>query len=798
MKEKNDSIYKETGKFVKIISGGFSQGWAFMIFESTEKKQKKAIYARKNVPELYKKYEITYEISNYKDNRQGIKLTSYIPVIEYVDIDVELKQHIEKIPKVGKITAKKIFEQFGRKFFDYLEDPEKNSKILKSVLSDVQIENSVKYYKHNSDSVKKVLNAASVDSEEYRKNIEFFYGNDLVNLYTFLKIKYQTDLEDFIKKYKLLNPYKLYLEDSYNLYDIDRFAILLGWNQLCEERLDAFIHTAFIDLEDNNSTYINSKEIVDKTLTMMSLEKLPDYQEKVKNRLKELTKLKYLINDHFMYCRVEMQKKEEFIVDKLVKIDKKEPLILTKESEDKLNYLSNEQRDAYFAFINHNVSIISGNPGTGKSSLIKHFYNTLKQNDYKIESNFFILAPTGRAASNLSSKGHFYARTIHSFLKIKDDKEEVLENEDAEKAKVIIIDEFSMVNINLFYKLLNNCPNLEKIVLLGDKDQLPAIGPGYILNDLINSKKIKTTVLEKFYRSDSLEIKSYVDFINFLGNYKDIRYIKNIKEYIKELFKRNYINEQLYEKVVSTDYLPSETNIFNKILTFENNWNDWMGYSIKKEKVNFVIYKNFEKDIVNIYKGILNKYGINDSIILCPMYKGLYGINKINNLIQKLYNPKGRIIHWTNFNDNKVIYKIGDKVIQLVNKYDKNISNGDIGYITDEKIIDGKSQITVTFKQGNKNIKIIYNKEEFNAEINLAYAITVHKFQGSETKAVMFIINNNFKHMLNRKLVYTAVSRAINEIWIFSPTEFLYSQLLVPQFTKEKEIYTNMQILLKD
>ncbi|TDV24398.1 exodeoxyribonuclease V alpha subunit [Mycoplasmopsis mustelae] len=779
-----NSDQKSIGKFTKILAGGEKQGWALFVFESSNKKERKIIYVRKNIPELFKKYEITYLESISRDNRRSFSLTSYIPVIEIVDVDIEIKQHIAKIPKIGIITVKKIYDQIGRKFFTLLDDVENNINLLKSILTETQIKSAINYYDLNKKTIKKITEAFLNESESYKKNIEFFYGNDLINLYTFLKTKFQSDLIDFIKKYKEIDPYQLYIKDGYNFDDIDRFALLLGYHLLSIQRIKAFIYNALTDLEDQNSTFIFEKDIIDLVLKKMTLLKEPENKDLIKKVLEKLIDENFLIKDHFMYCRLEIKQKEEFIVKKLNELKMNSIKELKPEKDDVLNYLSDEQKEGYFAFLNNNISIISGNPGTGKSSLIKHFYTTLRQNKYKIEQDFFILAPTGRAASNLSTKGHFTTRTIHSFLGIKDDKEKLQANEEVENAKILIIDEFSMVNINLFYKLLISCKNLEKLVLLGDKDQLPAIGPGYILNDLINSNQFKITILKKFYRSDSEEIKEYFDCINYIGNYKNVKYKQEIINYLSKL------------KIFNLKDLENNFN-YKDLLYYENDWNNWIGLSKKQKHVNLVIYRNFEKDIISLFKIMLKKYGINDSIILCPMYRGLYGINKINLLIQSVYNPRGEIVYTNNFVEYKLNYRVGDKVIQLVNRYDNNISNGDIGYIQGSKVVAGKTIIDVLFKQANKEILVSYTKEDFVNEINLAYAITVHKFQGSETKAVIFVINHNYKHMLSRKLVYTAVSRAISELWIFSPVRDLYSKILIPQFREKKEIHTNMQKLLK-
>ncbi|MCU9934154.1 ATP-dependent RecD-like DNA helicase [Mycoplasmopsis felis] len=180
------------------------------------------------------------------------------------------------------------------------------------------------------------------------------------------------------------------------------------------------------------------------------------------------------------------------------------------------------------------------------------------------------------------------------------------------------------------------------------------------------------------------------------------------------------------------------------------------------------------------------------------MYKGDFGINKINNLIQESHNPNGKVVHTSKFNNEKILYKVGDKVIQLVNRYEQGLSNGDIGYIHTSEINENNEiRIKVKFILDNKERIITYSKEEFNSEINLAYAITVHKFQGSETDNVIFILNYNHRFMLSRKLVYTAISRAKKELWIFSKEQNLYSKFLIPRFLEKTEIYTNTQTILK-
>ncbi|WP_322909045.1 ATP-dependent DNA helicase [Mycoplasmopsis felis] len=791
----NLSKEKISGKFVKLLKGSSSQGWGFLLFETTDKKKKISIYTRKNVPDLYKKYEI--EIQQSTTNKNSFVLLSFVPILELVDTDIEIKEHILKIQKIGKITAQKVFDKWGKNFFKMLGSLEVNKNILKEILNEQQIDNSFNYYEHNQETINKILKLSEQESEFYKENIHFFYSNDLIDLYEFLKKKFETESIDFISKYKNINPYLLYIEDNFNLYTVDRFAILLGYDIYSNKRFEAFILKVMVSLEENNSTLFSLKEVYKEFLKTISLdhfeENLNLFQKSLSNLI-DKNKVK-LINNKI--TRNITYEKELFISKQLINLSKNKKIVLNSEEEKNLSYLSDEQKNAYYNFINENFLIVSGNPGTGKSNLIKHFYNTLKINNQKPEKDFFILTPTGRASSILSSKNKILTRTIHSFLKIKDDTEEVEIKENYDEVKTIIIDEFSMVNISVFYKLLKTCTNLEKLILVGDKDQLPAIGPGDILNDLINSNLFPIVILKKFYRSSSLEIKKYVDFINNIGDYTNPEYLKNILTYFEELYKKEKINEQTFS-FIQSNLLANNTSVLNDYYDLEDNWNEWLGNSLQNKPVNFLLYKEFEWDLLNLFKKSVNKHGIDNTIILCPMYKGEFGINKINNLIQESHNPNGKVVHTSKFNNEKILYKVGDKVIQLVNRYEQGLSNGDIGYIHTSEINENNEiRIKVKFILDNKERIITYSKEEFNSEINLAYAITVHKFQGSETDNVIFILNYNHRFMLSRKLVYTAISRAKKELWIFSKEQNLYSKFLVPRFLEKTEIYTNTQTILK-
>lgn len=368
------------------------------------------------------------------------------------------------------------------------------------------------------------------------------------------------------------------------------------------------------------------------------------------------------------------------------------------------------QKEAILGSLLNNLFIITGGPGTGKTTILKaivFIYSRLVSN---IQSkDITLLAPTGRAAKRIMESVNRKASTIHKFLKWnKETKEFSVNRYNPVDTKLVIIDEFSMVDIFLFNSLIDGLPFNVKLVLVGDANQLPSIAPGNILGDLLNIGSIKNKYLDTIYRTSS---ESYIiPFAQDIKNrntlecvpsgYEDFKFIESPDRLIK-----TYINE--------------------------------------------------------VCKSALSKgLHIEDFQVLIPMYKGENGIDNINLIMQNIFNPpsdkKAEIII------RDIVYRVGDKVIQLVNDVDNNISNGDVGYI--KRIIDSIVEIDY-----NGNV-VIYKKGKFD-EFTHAYAISVHKSQGSEYDHVLIVAPSNMKRMLYNKLIYTAVTRAKKSLIIIGSLE---------------------------
>ncbi|WP_426461282.1 AAA family ATPase [Mycoplasma hafezii] len=735
MKQENE---KYKGVFIKIFKQEENK-WALMCFQDSSTNKTFNVFATGITPRLRTNYEIEVVQNNaqYKSSKRLIK---YVPALaEKKEVDWE-DFFIKNIKNVGKKSAEIAAKNFGPKIFELLNDFDKNAPLLYGVLTTKQIDGFIQFY--SKEENKRLINELMLSSEETNENIRFFYEHNLIELYEFLNKKY--GFMNFVEYFKLNNPYLLYLNDGIDLNQVDKFALEIGWNQLSSQRFKAYLHSIMSELEEENSTIISSEEVYKKLLSYFQtdeniLEDLMSQQIKA-----NFIHTKWINDEVFLYLDTTYQK-ELYIANKLKSIDTK-PLYLNSLNPVELTMLSEDQKQAYDNFLKNNVVVITGGPGTGKSFLIKKINQTLKANKYKNQKDYVILAPTGRAATNVSLKADAKVKTIHSFLKIGSDSEDVVYEEERDDIKILVIDEFSMVNLNIFFKLLVNCPNLEKIVLIGDINQLPAIGSGNLLYDIITSEKFQVSYLYEYFRSDSEEIWNHFN---------------NIKK--------------------------------NKIPPFASGIVDLVEFDIS----------DMDQKIVDLYCDILKANGLENVSLLAPMYRGNVGLHNLNNLIQNKINPNGEEVYKTKRLGTEVVYRIGDRVMQQENRVNDDIYNGDFGLIT--RVINNKSSgnnktIVVSFTNETTQVTkhIEYTEKEFRDQISLAYGVTVHKFQGSEIDNVIFLVHPSHTFMLNKKMIYTATSRAKKHLWIVTTSGDFYYQLLLNSHFKQKQIYTNLLEKLKE
>ena len=376
--------------------------------------------------------------------------------------------------------------------------------------------------------------------------------------------------------------------------------------------------------------------------------------------------------------------------------------------EDKLSISYHEiQKEAIFRFFSNSISIIVGGPGTGKTTMIKALSEIFKQL-YPF-GNLIVTAPTGRAAKRINEICDVESKTIHSLLKWNKENNTFIYNvENPLIYDTLIIDEFSMVDNSLFASLLKACGRVKKICIIGDNNQLPSIRPGNLLNDLIDSGKIPVTLLEHNYRQSK-------------GN----------------------------------EIIALAADIRNNDVDLKRFENDITFFDIRHDRF----------DLVSLIKeDIKEGYMLDEIQVLAPMYKGEWGIDSLNYSLQEAFNPKDP--YKKEKKSGKYIYRENDKILQLKNRPNDDVYNGDIGILED---IDDKEKSLMVNYSGTY---VFYPFEELD-DISLAYALSVHKAQGSEYQAVYFIFNRNNYHMLNRNLIYTAISRAKKKLVIIGSQELL-------------------------
>lgn len=507
--------------------------------------------------------------------------------------------------------------------------------------------------------------------------------------------------------------------------ELDKIAKNMGYTINDERRLDALtIHTIKTLTFNNGDTYLYFEEMY---------EYIKKYTDNLEPEVFEyiLLKLfkqnKVFINKDKYYLQ-EYHEAEAYIANRLIKLKemkkRKLPKLETKikvlEENNNIVY-DDSQKEAIIKSLNNNLTIITGGPGTGKTTIIKCIVKLLIEIYQINENKIALLAPTGRAARKLMETTGIPANTIHKYLAWDKDSNTFEVNEyNPNKQEYIIIDESSMIDTILLSSLLKGTLSSSKYIFVGDYYQLPSVSQGQILKDMIDSETLDVIKLNCLYRQTQ-------------GSY-----IINLASEVKN-------------KTLSDKYL-EKTDDYNFIQCNDEQ-----------------ILKSI-KDIV--IKALEKGYTEKDIQILAPIYKTTNGIDNLNKALQEIMNKPSK--NKKEITSGERIYREGDKILQLVNDPENCISNGDIGYI--EKIIPSnkskskKNEVTINFD----GQLVTYTPKEF-VNITHGYAISVHKSQGGEFKLVIMPFVPSYKRMLYNKLVYTAITRAKEKLILLGdPNSFTY------------------------
>jgi len=385
--------------------------------------------------------------------------------------------------------------------------------------------------------------------------------------------------------------------------------------------------------------------------------------------------------------------------------------------ESKVNIkLANSQKEAIEGAFFNGIEVITGGPGTGKTTIINCIVSIFESLGLKV----FMAAPTGRAAKRMAEATGREAKTIHRLLEIGSYSEEEvdeIENEtSAIECDVLIVDEASMVDISLMNALLKAMQVGTRLIIVGDVDQLPSVGPGNVLRDIIESDAVKVVRLNEIFRQGQESM--IVQNAHLINEGKmPILNTKNSDFYLE----RAADSEVMLEKIIGL--------VKTRLPKFNVEWDS-----------------------------------VRDIQVLSPMRKGIMGIDNLNIQLQQVLNPKSKDKDEVEIKD--MIFRVGDKVMQIKNNYTlkwsknnsseegKGVFNGDVGYITE--ISEDEDKITVCFEDD----KIVEYEESDLDEITLAYAVTIHKSQGSEFPVVIMPMFMGPPLLMNRNLLYTGITRA--------------------------------------
>lgn len=517
------------------------------------------------------------------------------------------------------------------------------------------------------------------------------------------------------------NVYSLINEVDFKTLDNIFFKI---HDETDENRIEACIIEVMKELSFNSGdTYLYLEEISSSLGTLFNIfldEKIDDYMNILIKR-REITKKG---DKYFLY---KVDKMEENIASSLLDISRRETIKI-KDIDKKIENFSKsnkieyniDQKRAIKTSLEENITIITGGPGTGKTTIIKAivgiYIDNHKISEKEALNEIALLAPTGRAAKRMSDLTNLPASTIHRYLKWDKITGKFEYNEyNLHYEKLIIIDEVSMIDTELFDALLKGINHSVRLVLVGDDNQLPSVGPGLILTDLINSECFNHVPLKEIYRQSAGSSIPYLCLS-----------IKN-----------HDLTEESIERKEDYVFLNVDSHLIK----------DTVREICKRSKKKGVDINNFQ--------------------ILAPMYKGENGIDNLNVILQELYNPHDDAKE--EFRIGDVVFRVGDKVLQLVNDPDNNIYNGDIGYIESINPRSKDELVMVNF-YGNG---VFYKREDL-INIKHAYAITIHKSQGSEFDHVIMPIVMNYGRMLYNKLIYTGASRAKKSLTMLGNPQAFY------------------------
>jgi len=690
----------------------------FMIAHMNDKKEKTTVVGIVPYISEGQNLKLTGEWVTHPQFGKQFKITHCEEVMPSSIAGIEKYLASGVIQGIGPVTAKKIVKHFGENTMNVLDNEIQRLKEIDGV---------------GEKKIKLILESYSKQREV--KNIMIFlqtYGvtpNQCVKIYK----KYGGDSIKVVQD----NPYVLTETISGVGFKIaDKIARSLGIDKESPFRIQSGINYVVNEFCAMGNTYMPLEKLQKEAKNILEVS-----EKEIENNIFDNVvagKLKIEIIDEqkcvftmpFYYCELSITKK--IITLSVASYDALEIDIdeeIEKFEKEKNIKFATSQKAAICGAVENGMEVITGGPGTGKTTIINCIIELFEKAGMKV----YMAAPTGRAAKRMTEATGREAKTIHRLLELGmggDDGSQFFKGEEAPlDCDVIIIDEASMIDIMLMNSLLKAISIGTRLIIVGDVDQLPSVGPGNVLRDVIDSKCVKIVKLKEIFR----QARESMIIVNAHKINNGEMPILNKKD--KDFY---FIENNEPDKILN-----SIINLINtRLPKFNKEWDKM---------------KNIQ--------------------ILSPMRKGILGIENLNEKLQEILNPKS--VHKKEKEYRNTIFRVGDKVMQIKNNYSMKwnkinakhsedgigIFNGDVGYVED---ID----------EDNENVIVVYDDDkrvEYEGicldELTLAYAITIHKSQGSEFEVVIMPMFMGPPLLMNRNLLYTGITRAKNMVVLVGKTK---------------------------
>lgn len=684
-----------------------SEDTGYIVAKITANKEVNTIVGTMPLIKEGQQIEVKGEWIKHKQFGRQFNVEEYKEVLPTSTKEIEKYLSTGIIHGIGPVTAKKIVKAFGEETLNILDN---NIERLKEV-------EGIGKKKYN------IIYQSYLETRELKDIIMFFQKHG-VTINQCLKIykKFGGDAQNIVSE----NPYILSDEISgIGFLTSDRIAKSLGIEPISDFRIQSGIKYVLNSFSGLGNTYMPKDKLINEAQRVLSVDKelieVNIYNSVLEGKIKieKINEIEAVYSLPYYFCELGVTNKIITLSIENFQTINSDITFEISSFERKNNIVfADSQKEAILGAFENGIEIITGGPGTGKTTIIKCIIEIYENNGMKV----LLAAPTGRAAKRMTESTGREAKTIHRLLEmgVSDNENSFFGRGEGEplEGDVIIVDEASMIDIMLMNSLLKAIKLGTRLIIVGDADQLPSVGPGNVLRDLIDSEFIKVVRLKDIFRQGK---ESMIITNAHRINNGELPYLN--KKGGDFFFDNRESNEEILETILDL--------VNRRLPLFNSKWNK-----------------------------------IRDFQVLSPTRKGILGVDNLNNELQSILNPPSKDKKERKFKDS--VFREGDKVMQTKNNYSLKwnringygdnegvgIFNGDMGFI--ESISEENRTVTVVFDDERR---IVYDNL-YVEELELAYAITIHKSQGSEFKVIITPAFMGSAFLMNRNILYTGITRA--------------------------------------